>query len=492
MIRTLWFALKVAVLIALAYWLAERPGEVSVTWLGYRIDTSVGILLLALAVLIAIASVAYYIWRSLRRAPKAMGQGMQNSRRKRGYKALTQGMVAVAAGEADEAARHAKRADSLLDEPPLTMLLSAQAAQLNGDEAAAKRYFSAMLENPETRFLGLRGLLTQALREGDQAAALDYVRQAHSMRPRTPWVLNSLFDLSERGGDFASADRALSEAAKFKALPAPEAARKRAVVALERAQDAAREGNSAEALRQAREANKLAPDLVPAAQLLAEQLLAKGQRRKALKVLGKTWTLAPHPDLAALYLSAQAGGGGGKAGISEAEGLTRLKSLGALTAARPDHPESHLALARAALDARLWGEARRHLKRAAGPGKLEDGLEGNDIGETVCRLMARLEERENDDREAAHAWLARAARAPKDPAWTCTACGAVSPAWSARCGACEGFDTLAWQPPPRVAAALLEAAARRSPVLEHQAERDAEAAANGGPVAQIIGRSTGA
>ena len=73
-----------------------RPGEVSVTWLGYRIDTSVGILLLALAVLIAVASVAYYIWRSLRRAPKAMGQGMQNSRRKRGYKALTQGMVAVA------------------------------------------------------------------------------------------------------------------------------------------------------------------------------------------------------------------------------------------------------------------------------------------------------------------------------------------------------------------------------------------------------------
>lgn len=487
MIRTLWFALKVAVLIALAYWLAERPGEVSVTWLGYRIDTSVGILLLALAVLIAVASVTYYIWRSLRRAPKAMGQGMQNSRRKRGYKALTQGMVAVAAGEADEAARHARRADSLLDEPPLTMLLSAQAAQLNGDEAAAKRYFSAMLENPETRFLGLRGLLTQALREGDQAAALDYVRQAHAMRPRTPWVLNSLFDLSERSGDLASADRALTEAAKFKALPAPEAARKRAVVALERAQDAARDGNGAEALRLAREANKLAPDLIPAAQLLAEQFLAKGQRRKALKVLEKTWALAPHPDLAALYLSAESSGGS-KSGMTEAEGLARLKRLGSLTATNRDHPESHLALARAALDAHLWGEARRHLKIAAGP----DGLDGNDIGETVCRLMARLEEQENGDREAAHTWLARAARAPKDPAWTCTACGAVSPAWSARCGACEGFDTLAWQPPPRVAAALLEAAARRSPVLEHQAEIDAEAAANGGPVAQIIGRSTGA
>jgi hypothetical protein len=43
-------------------------------------------------------------------------------------------MVAVAAGDAAEAGRQAKRADALLGDPPLTMLLSAQAAQLNGDD----------------------------------------------------------------------------------------------------------------------------------------------------------------------------------------------------------------------------------------------------------------------------------------------------------------------------------------------------------------------
>ena len=46
-----------------------------------------------------------------------------------------------------------------------------------------------------TRFLGLRGLLTQALREDEQGRALELVREAHDMRPRTPWVLPSLFDL---------------------------------------------------------------------------------------------------------------------------------------------------------------------------------------------------------------------------------------------------------------------------------------------------------
>ena len=455
MIRTLWFALKVAVLVAVAVWIAERPGTVSITWLGYRLDTEVGILLLAIFLLLVAAAGGYYLWRLLRGAPGSMGRGFQSGRRKRGYKALTQGMVAVAAGEADEAARQAKRADSLLDEPPLTMLLSAQTAQLQGDEAAAKRYFTAMLQNPETRFLGLRGLLTQALREGDDARALEYVRQAHDMRPRTPWVLTSLFDLSERCGDLAAAERALSDAAKYKALPAPEAGRKRAVVLLERARAAARDGQEAEALRLAWDANKLAPDLIPATRFLAERLIAGKQARKAGKVLERAWAKGPHPDLAALYLEAQTA-----AGRAGKDGIERLKRLGNLTSRRADHPESHLALARAALEARLWGEARRHIKDAAGgdgpgdgPG---DGLEGMPR-ESVCRLMADLEEQENNDAAAARAWLTRAAAAPKDPAWVCTNCGAVSPDWSARCGACESFDTLAWQPPPRVLPALLEA-----------------------------------
>ncbi len=439
MIRVLWFAFKLAVLVALAYWLAERPGEVSIDWLGYRIETSVGILLAAIVLVAGLSALSYRIWRFLRRSPRSLGQSRQASRRKRGYKALTQGMVAVAAGEVDEAARQARRADSLLEEPPLTMLLSAQAAQLNGDEAAAKRYFSAMLEDPETRFLGLRGLLTQALRDGDEPQALDYVRQAHVLRPRTPWVLTSLFDLSERCGDLETAERALIEAAKIKVLPAPEAGRKRAVILLERAEAAARRGDRPAALAHAREANKLAPDLIPGAAMLAEQLIAGGQLRKAAKVLEKAWAAGPHPDLAALYLKTQTSG----------DDIERLKRLGLLTAKRPDHPESHLVLARAALKARLWGEARRHIKAAAGP----EGLE-HAPSDSVCRLMAELEEQENGDTAQARVWLTRSAGAPKDPAWVCTSCGAVSARWSARCGACKSFDSLAWQPPPRVAPAL--------------------------------------
>ena len=450
--RVLLFGLKFAVVLLIAAWLADWPGRVTAELPGHRLDlgfavlewpdlyldTSVGILVLALAGFAISVALAYRFWRFLRRAPRELNLSVKAGRRRRGYQALTQGMVAVAAGEREEAARWARKAGALLDEPPLTMLLSAQAAQLNGDEAAARRYFTAMLDNEETRFLGLRGLLTQALREGAQARALELVREAHGLRPRTPWVLQSLFDLTERGGDLEAAESALRESLRAKALPKTEAERKRAVVLVERALRARGLGEAATAAGQAREAHKLAPDLIPASALLAELLLNGGEARKAAKTIEEAWARAPHPDLAALYLQAR----------PSDDSLERLKTLGKLVARNPDHAESHLARGRAALQARLWGEARRHLEAAAGP----DGLGGNPH-EAVCRLMAELEEAERADIEAARAWLARAATAPPDPAWVCGSCGARAASWRPRCGNCESFDSLAWIAPPQAAAA---------------------------------------
>src|SRR5208337_2920792 len=131
-----------------------------------------------------------------------------------GYRALTQGMVAVAAGEPREAQRFARRADLLLADPPLTLLLSAQAAQLDGDDAAAKKFFSAMLDRAETEFLGLRGLINQALRSGDRGTALYLAERAMVLRPNTGWVVESLFDLEVRQVRWEAAWKTLTQVAK--------------------------------------------------------------------------------------------------------------------------------------------------------------------------------------------------------------------------------------------------------------------------------------
>src|SRR5205814_9090865 len=107
-------------------------------WHGWRLDTSVGVILIAVVVLVLLSVALWLIYRWIVGAPGALLDGWGESRRRRGYRALTQGLAAVAAGDGAEAAEDAREAEALLSEPPLTMLLSAQAAQLTGDRDAAK------------------------------------------------------------------------------------------------------------------------------------------------------------------------------------------------------------------------------------------------------------------------------------------------------------------------------------------------------------------
>src|SRR6185312_9115021 len=127
--------------------------------------------------------VLWLLYRWIMGAPGALLEGWGESRRRRGYRELTQGLAAVAAGDGVEAQKHARKAERLLAEPSLTLLLSAQAAQLADDRVAANRAFTAMLDDQQTAFLGLRGLITQALRDGDQAKALGFAKRAFELRP---------------------------------------------------------------------------------------------------------------------------------------------------------------------------------------------------------------------------------------------------------------------------------------------------------------------
>ncbi len=121
--------------------------------------------------------------------PGAMSRARRERRRRARYLSLAR-MVAVAAGDAREARRHAAKAKSKsrgkggADEPLLAQLLNVQTAQLDGDEVAAARAYADMLGAEETEFLGLRGLFVQATRRHDRDAARRYAARAFHCGPR--------------------------------------------------------------------------------------------------------------------------------------------------------------------------------------------------------------------------------------------------------------------------------------------------------------------
>ena len=140
-------------------------------------------------------------------------------------------------------------------------------------------------------------------------------------------------------------------------------------------------------------------------------------------------SLAPHPELAAAY--------GNLAGEDEAP-RTRVTRFQRLHGLRPDHFESHFALAEASKAAQLWGEARRHIEQAC--------VQRCSVG--VLRLLADIEEQEHGDLKAARRLLEEASTASKDNAWYCESCGSAAEKWGASCINCGRFATIIWKFPP--------------------------------------------
>ncbi len=439
--RVLLFILKLVILVGIAVWVAERPGTVTLRWLNWELHSTVGVLILVVVAAATIAALLYRLWRLTLRSPRDYLRRRAARRRERGYRALTQGMVAVAAGDAEEAKRQARRAGALLDEPPLTLLLSAQAAQLDGDESAARDYFTRMIERDETAFLGLRGLLMQAVRGGDDATALELAERAYKERPETPWLVRTLLDLQIRRGQWAQANETLAQGQRIRLIAPDQAKRQRAALLVERARALNQAGETGEALRLAREAHRLEPGFVPAAAQLAGFLIPAGKGREAGRVIETAWSQSPHPALAQAYSALKA----------DEDPLARARRFERLGEVNRSTRDARIELAAAAMGARLWGEAKRHLEVAVGLGATA----------RAYRMLAELEEEERGDPEAAAGWLRKAAEAAPDPAWVCERCGAAHPGWSARCESCSSFATLVWRQPNRTEPPALPVSDRR-------------------------------
>lgn len=426
--RVLLALIAIVVVVSAAVYVADRPGTVTIVWHGWRIDTSVAALILAAAFAVFIFGWSLALLRRLVAAPRNFVRARRERRRREGYRALTYGMAAVAAGDPDEAERCARRADALLDEPPLTRLLAAQAAQLKGDTAAARDYFTAMLAEPETEFLGLRGLIVQALARGEDGVALKLAERARALRPRTGWVQRALVELEARAGRWEATEARLVEALRRGAIAPGDGRHHRAAILYERGQAAQAAGRSGEALKLAGQAHHADPGFAPATAWYASLLATGGSARRARKTIETGWQTAPHPMLTAAYGALYA----------DETPLARIKRFERLQGLKPDHVEGRVALAEAAIKARLWGEARRHLTEA--------GIDRADAPPRLYRLMASLEEAEHADGSQARQWLERATRAASpDPAYACNACGFETATWAPLCPRCRSFDQLVWR-----------------------------------------------
>ncbi len=424
MVRILVFLVAVTLAAVGVARFADTPGSLTVTWLGYEVQTSVLFAALLLALCLFAALLLWAAIRYIATRPAALSRYVHDRQEERGLEALSMGLIAVGAGDKEQARKYAGLAQKRLPGEPLTGLLRAQAAQLGGDRAEARRIFQAMAGEPKTELLGLRGLFLEARREDELEAARQFADRAMNRNPDLSWSVTALFELHCRAGDWDGALKTLAVARRQKQIDREVADRRRAVLLTAQAIEAEEEDID-RARELALEANKLAPGLVPAAELAGRLLVSQGSMSRAGRLIAKAWEISPHPDLALAYAYL-------RPGDSPRDRLQRVVSL---VQSAPDHSEGLIAIAAAAVEARAWREAREAL----------DPLIGKNPSARVCTLMARIEGGERGDQGRVREWLARAVRAPRDPVWT--ADGYTSSRWAPVSPVTGALDAFEWKMP---------------------------------------------
>ncbi len=406
--------------------LADSPGDLVVTIANTRYEVSLTTALALLLISVAAIMIVWWLVRAILDGPQTARRYFRARRRDRGYQALSTGLIAAGSGDGTTAKQLAARASGFInaDQEPLIHYLGAQVALLEGNHAGARKAFETMLDNGETRALGLRGLYLEARRMNDAVAARHYAEKAFEAAPSLDWAAEAA--LSGHAGDGAW-DKALALLESRKRLTNTDKAanaRKRAVLLTAKAMSNLDTDASA-ARNAAIEANRLAPDLVPAAVTAARALIKLNELRKAAKILEAAWKLAPHPDIADTYVHA-------RAGDSAAD---RVKRAAELVNRQPGHPDGLMALGLAQLAAGAHSAARKSVETILQTAPRE----------SAWLLLADIEQAETGHEGRVREWLQRAVKAPRDAAWV--ADGQISDHWLPFSPLTGKLDAFEWKVP---------------------------------------------
>ena len=458
----LWSFIKIAVFVAIVAaltlglgFLIEADGtglaEARITLGGMEytltpvmLVVAVLVFLVVLWLVLKLASLAVALLKFINGDDTALSRYFDRNRERKGYEALSEGLMALASGEGRLAIAKASKAERYLRKPELTDLVTAQAAEMMGDGKKAEEVYKRLLKQDSTRFVGIRGIMKQKLGTGDTDTALQLAERAFAIKPRHEEVQDTLLQLQAEKQDWAGARKTLAAKLKHGALPRDVFKRRDAVLALSHAAEIEDSDESSKAAEQALEANRNSPDLVPAAAMAAKAYVAQGRKRNAIRVLKKAWESHPHPDLAAAFAAIE----------PEETPAQRVQRFSHLTKINPDHRETRLLKAELLLAAEDFPEARRAL----------GDLVEKDADARVLAIMAAIEKGEGAPDAVVRGWLAKALTAPRGPQWVCDNCNTIHAEWRPTCTNCGAFDTMTWRTPPQ-SEVVLPAGANMLPLL---------------------------
>lgn len=378
-----FFFLLVFGLTGLLHWYLQDPGHIAITWLGYEIQLSVVVAFFTFLFVVLSFLLSKHILTRVTELPSLYFSFLRKSREKKAKDEMIELLTSLEAEDFLRALSHQKKATLSLSLDPLFLWFSGNAFEKANKLLESEQCYLDLTKNPLTAFLGLKGQICSALQRGDYKLAGTLLDKTEKLIPTSPWVLKHLLALAREQKDYKKAEELILKLEDLDYFSSEQS--KKQIAYLQYLDALQTEASPSQKEAFLRQAHYLDPYLVEATENLAVLLSEKGNKKEALHVIETTWRLTPNRSLGNLYVK-----------ISKPKGdIEAYQAASQLMMQKSKSSESLLFLAETALKAKLWGEARNHLKELI---KLDPRAK-------VYKHLAALELEENQNSNAALSWL---------------------------------------------------------------------------------------
>ncbi len=430
MIKIIWNAFLLAIIALSAAWLSNNAGRIEINWIGYRVETSVAVVLS----LVVICYAVFYVflakpcllirqkisfWLNAdKRANKIAKSKIEKETQKQAL--LSKGLIALISGDLNQAEKSLKQVKKEFEEDDYQALLfSAQFAEEKNDIGSALHLYTKLSKKKETRLCAMRANVRLYTLSGNFAKALELCTLLLEEKNPPSWVLSQAFELQVKQGKTKDALVTLQRALKQNLFDKLTAKRLKASVLLEEAEQTLDEKEKENLIRQAYQTDET---FVRAGVQMAGLYIGLKEEKKAKRLLQKLWKLSPSWDVYALYLSL----------MQEKPPIEIVREVEEMTKENTQTPLNHLVFADASLKAKLWGQAKSAVDKY---------LDLRPQSRRALIIAIKIAEY-HQETDKAEEYRLRASKAPVEWAYFCDTCFANFEKDNTTCPACHTLGSI--------------------------------------------------
>ena len=348
-----------------------------------------------------------------------------------GHQYLTKALISLYSGEIKNSQKWIKKAQKYDPYAPLFHLLMSETQGKLDAQSETRTHLVRLLDFPETQLFAYKGLIQDDIANNLPEKALERIEILIPNHSDVAWLIEIRLELLARLHYWNKALQTVKLGYKKKIFTQIDTYRMSSVIYCQMAMNSFDNGLYQDAKIWGEKSltymHKVKEWSLPACYIILARIYKQaGHIRSFDKILKKSWSDFPHPDIQMLHYTS----------IDHFEVNKKIDLIHKFIAVFPQNFESQYYLAYAYYKAKIWGQARKIL---------DSLLEKKHTDSRIFSLYADIDRDEFPDhpQERRDAWIARSKHANR-PKWQCKSCATHYPVWQAVCDHCHSFSQIGW------------------------------------------------